>query len=161
MLSDQQVKEQSKNAYRQQYVKWRKNAKIHSKYKMKSFEAFENIGIGKACVVVANGASFEQNIETLKKHQHEVDIFCCDKTLGHLIDNGIKPDYCLVCDASVSYEKYLKPWIKEVHDVHLMINVCGNPEWTEEAKWKSNNFFVNMDCMQYEKNSLAYLGAKI
>ncbi len=142
---------QSKNAYNQWCVQWRDHAKAHSKYKMRSFLDFENIGIGKACLVVANGGSLETNIETIKKYKDNVDILCCDKTLGNLLDHGIVPTYCLVCDANVSYEKYLEPWKNKIKDVQLIMNVCGNPKWTELGAWKDMYFFVNMDVMKYEK----------
>ena len=151
MPSKDQIVEQSKNAYNQWAVQWRDHAKTHSKYKQLPLWELENTGIGKACLVVANGFSFEENIETIKKYQNNVDIFCCDKTLGHLLDNGITPKYCMVCDANVNYEAYLEKWKDKLSEVTLLMNVCANPEWTEKGNWKKQYFFVNMDVMQYEK----------
>jgi hypothetical protein len=158
MLSEQQIREQSINAYTQWAPQWRAHAKEHSKYKQLSLIELENTGVGKACLVVANGYSFEENIETIKKHQDKVDIFCCDKTLGHLLDHGIVPKYCMVCDANVNYEKYLEPWKDKLDQTTLLMNVCGNPEWTEKGNWKRNYFFVNMDVMKYEEEFIAISG---
>lgn len=158
MPSVDRIREQSINAYKQWSEKWRIHAKIHSKYKQLPLEDLRNTGIGRACLIVANGFSFEENIETIKKYQNKVDIFCCDKTLGHLLENGITPKYCMVCDASVNYSKYLEPWRSQLQNTILLMNVCGNPEWTEKGNWKRNYFFVNMDAMNYEKEFKALSG---
>jgi hypothetical protein len=144
-MKHEQILAQSNAAYRQWAKQWREYAKINSKFEMKPFTDFENKGIGKAVLCVANGYSFEENIETIKKYKDNVDILCCDKTLGSLLDNGITPTYCMVCDANVDYKKYLEPWKDKVKDVILFNNVCGNIEWPEKAKWKDTYFFVNKD----------------
>lgn len=145
MPSSDQIMQQSKAAYGQWCVQWREHARQHSKLPMKSLIDFENTGVGKAMLCIANGYSFEENIETIKKYQDQVDILVCDKTLGHCLDNGIKPTYCLVCDANVSYEKYLEPWKDKLDGITLFMNVCGNPQWTDGKKWKNIYFFVNKD----------------
>ncbi len=150
MPSESQIMAQSKAAYGQWAVQWREHATWHSKYKMKSLIDFENIGIGKAVLCIANGYSFEENLATIQELQGNVDIICCDKTLGHCIDNGIKPTYCLVADANVNYEKYLDPWKDKVDDIILFISVCGNPQWTEGIKWKDKYFYTNKDIIKSE-----------
>lgn len=143
------ILKQSESAYKQWAEQWREHAIHHSQYEQKSILDFENIGVGKACVVVANGYSLEENIETLKANQDNVDILCCDKTLGHLLDNGIIPDYCLVCDANVSAE-YFEPWKDKLKHTVLFMNVCANPEWSIEGNWKDRYWFVNKDIMKNE-----------
>lgn len=151
MLTDKEIREQSMNAYKQWCVQWRKQATYHSKYPMKSFKDFENIGMGKAILCVANGYSFEREIETIKKLQHKVDIMCCDKTLGQLIENNIFPTYCMVCDANVPYESYMKPWEDKL-DKTIMFNcVTGNPAWTDNGNWKDRYFYVNKDILKSEE----------
>ena len=157
-MNHDQIIKQSKNAYKQWAPQWRKHAEFHKKYPMKSFEEFRNTGIGKALLLVANGFSFEENLETIKKYQHNVDIMACDKTLGHLLNNGIKPKFCLVCDANVDYETYLKPYESQLKDTILIQNVCGNTKWTENGNWKDKYFFVNKDVMKYEKEFMALSG---
>lgn len=157
-MNHDQIVKQSVMAYKQWSKQWRNHAVQHKDYPMKSFEDFRNVGIGKAVVLVANGYSFEENIETLKRNQHRVDIMACDKTLGHLLNNGIKPTYCLVCDANVSYEKYLQPYEDQLKDTILFQNVCGNPKWTTNGNWKDRYFYVNKDVMNYENEFMALSG---
>jgi len=145
MLDSEAILNQSKSAYNQWAIQWRENAKAHSKFKQKSFEMFQNIGVGKAILCVANGYSFEENLETIKTHHKNVDILACDKTLGHLIDNGISPAYVVVCDANVNYEKYMEKWKDKLSKTILFINVCANPKWTSNGNWKDIIFFTNTD----------------
>jgi len=159
-MNTDQIISQSKNAYKQWCDQWRANAKKHSKCDMKPFEDFRNIGIGKAILCVANGFSLEENIEIIKKYKDNVDIIACDKTLGHLLDHGIKPTYLMVCDANVNYEKYLKPWENQLQDTILLQNVCGNPLWTFNGNWKDKYFYVNKDVMHYELEFMELSGCK-
>lgn len=144
-MNTEAIKQQSNAAYNQWAAQWRKHAREHSKYKQPTFEKFENIGVGRAVLCVANGYSFEEEIETIKLHQDKVDIMACDKTLGHLIDNGIAPTFCMVCDANVDEEKYLEKWKDKLSGTTLFINVCANPEWTKRGNWKEVVFFSNRD----------------
>ena len=150
-MENREVLEQSRAAYKQWCVQWRQQATAHSVYKMKSLLDFESSGVGKAALLVANGYSFEENIETIKKYQDNVDIICCDKTLGSLIDNGITPKFCIICDANVNYEKYLQPWEDKVSGTIALTNVCANPKWAEKGKWKDQYFFVNKDVLKTER----------
>jgi len=150
-LTTEQIRNQSLTALRQWETIWRKHAENASKYQMKSFADFEGIGAGRACLLVANGWSFEKELETIKKHQGNVDIFACDKTLGHLLENGIKPTYCVVCDANVDYEKYMEKWKDQLQDTILIQNVCANPKWVDNGNWKDRYFFVVKDAIQSEQ----------
>lgn len=157
-MNEDMIRKQSETAYKQWAVQWREHAKLHSKYAMKPMSDFENIGIGKAIVLAANGYSLEQEMETLKEHQGNVDILACDKSLGHLIRNGVKPTYLLVADANVDYEKYLKPYEDQLDETILFMNVCGNPKWSENGNWKDRYFFVCKDVIQSEKEFSALSG---
>lgn len=138
---------------------WRKYAREHAKLAPhKNISDFQNSGVGKAIVLVANGASFEEQIEVLKAHKNEVDIMCCDKTLGHLIDNGITPTFCLVADCKINYEKYMKPWEDKLNKTTLFMNVTANPQWSFNGNWKSKYFFVNFDVLRTEKEFSALAG---
>jgi len=150
-MDKDQIVQQSLNAYEQHKEIWRENAsKAATMAPHKPLSDFLNVGIGKACLIVANGYSLEQNMETIKKNKDKVDIFCCDKTLGHLLDNGIKPTYCLVCDARVDYEKYLKPYEDQLEDTILFINTCANQEWAINGNWADRYQFVNFDSIKSE-----------
>lgn len=159
-MTPEEVKQQSENAYNQWCKQWREHASIHSKFPQRSIEDFTNIGIGRAVLCVANGRSFEDNIETIKANQNKVDIMCCDKTLGHLLNNGIAPTYCMVCDANVNYEKYLKPYENQLQNTILFINACGNPEWSKNGNWKHIYFFINKDILKSEQEFSKLSGCK-
>lgn len=160
MLDSNAIRAQSLNAYGQWKDIWRANAKAHSKFQMKPLTDFVNIGVGKAVLCVATGHSFELEIETIKKYQDKVDIFVCDKSLGACLDNGIRPTYVMVCDAKVSYEKYLKPWENQLEGITLFANACGNTQWTHNGNWKDIYFFVNMDILGSEKEFSELSGCK-
>jgi len=149
---------QSRAAYGQWCKQWREHAKQHARYKMRDLLDFQNIGVGKACLVIANGYSFEQNIETIRKYQGNVDILCVDKCLAHCLQNGIVPTYCLVCDANVSAEKYLEPVKDQLQNTTLLINVCANPKWSGQGNWKDTYFFVNKDVLKSEREFMALSG---
>lgn len=146
-MNDQAIRDQSNAAFKQWGEQWTEHCKIHSKDKdiKNSLSELEFNGIGKAILLVANGYSFEENIEKIKNNKDNVDILCCDKTLGHLIKNGIEPTYCLVCDANVDYETYLKPYEDKLKNTILLINACANPKWSKNGNWKRKYFFVNKD----------------
>ena len=130
------------------------------KHPQHSIEDFKNSGFGKAALLVANGYSFEENIEVIKKHQSNVDIICCDKTLGHLISNGITPKIVVVCDANVDYETYLEPYKDKLQNTYLFMNICGNPKWADNGNWKNKFFFVNKDILQSEIEFMQISGCK-
>jgi len=160
-LNKLNTKKQSENAYQQHCEIWRKHAKAHAiMAPFKPMSDFSNIGVGKALVIVANGASFELQLETLRKYQEGHDIMCCDKTLGHLIENGIKPTYCLVADAKVDYEKYMKPWEDQLDQTTLFINVCANTQWSFNGNWKDKYFFVNFDVIRSEVEFMQLSGCR-
>lgn len=148
MAKDLDVKRQSEAALKQWGEQWRAHAKHHSRYKMRDLIEYQNSGVGKAVLAIANGYSFEQEIETIKKYQDNVDIICVDKSLIHCIQNGITPKFVLVCDANVSYETYLKPVEDQLQNTTLLINVCANPQWTDNGNWKDRFFFANKDVLE-------------
>lgn len=144
-MKNENLVKQSKTAYNQWCEQWRDHSIQHASFKHKSLDELANKGIGKAILAVANGYSFEENIEVIKKYKNNVDIIACDKTLGHLLDNGIEPTYVLVCDANVNYELYLEKYKDKLQNTILLINVCANPKWSKNGNWKDIYFFVNKD----------------
>lgn len=150
-MTPDQIRKQSIQAYNQHKEIWKKNAEELKQFQMLSMDELAMTGIGKAIVAVANGYSFEEQIEILQKHKKNVDFVACDKTMGHLLDAGITPTYVVVCDARVDYEKYMKKWENQLQNTTLIINVCANPKWAMNGNWKNRYFFVNKDVMGYEK----------
>jgi hypothetical protein len=160
-LSDKHIIQQSVNCYNQWAEQWREHARYHGeRFEMHPLDDLNQIGVGKACLLIANGYSFEKNIETIKKYQDQVDIIVCDKTLGHCLDHGIIPQYCIVCDANVSYEKYLKPWKDKLADTVFIGNVCCQIEWASNGNWKKTYFFVNKDSIKSEKEFMSISNCK-
>ncbi len=150
-MNEAQIRSQSKAALKQWGEQWKAQAKEHSVYNMKSLEDFEFSGVGKAVLCVANGFTFEENIEVIKAHKDQIDIFACDKTMGHLLDNGIVPKFVMMCDANVDYEKYMAKWKDQLKDTILIANACGNPLWAKNGNWKDKYFFLNKDILESEK----------
>lgn len=163
-LSSDQIVNQSKTALKQWGAQWEKHAKEHKekhpKDILKSIDDFSNIGVGSAVLLIANGYSFEKNAETIRSLQENVDIMVCDKTLGSALDNGITPDFALVCDANVNYEKYMEKWKDKLDKTVLFQNVCANPKWADNGNWKDRYFFVNADVIKSEEKWTAISGCK-
>lgn len=151
MPSKQEIIKQSKAALGQWEKQWLEHAKIHSRFAMQSNVDLQNTGIGKAALAIATGYSFEKDIETIRENQGLCDIFCVDKSLKSCLENGITPNYVIVCDANVSAEKYLFPVADKLENTTLVVNVCANPKWTANGNWKDIRFFVNRDVLQSEK----------
>lgn len=141
---------QSLTAIDQHRDVWRKHSRHNKKFKMKPLTDFYQIGVGRACLLVANGYSLELEIETIKKYKDNVDIVCCDKTLGHLLRNGITPKYCIVADARVDYKKYMEPWKDQLSETIIFQNVCANTEWVDNGNWKDIYFFICKDAVGSE-----------
>lgn len=150
-INTDQIIKQSLSAIEQHRDVWKKHCKYVSKYDMKPLKDFFQSGVGRACLVVANGYSLELEMETIKKYRDRVDILCCDKSLGHLIKAGIKPQYCIVADANVNYEKYMEPWKDDLQDTVIFQNVCANTKWVDNGNWKDRYFFVCKDAVGSEE----------
>jgi len=159
-LSPDDIRKQSQQAYGQWAEQWREHAKINSDWKMKSMKEFKFMGIGKACLLIANGYSFEKEIETIKNMQGNVDIVVCDKTLGHCLDHGITPNFCILADANVNFEAYCEKWKDQLQDTVLLQNVCGNPVWAKLGNWKDRFFFCNQDILKSELEFSKISGCK-
>ncbi len=160
-LTPDEVKQQSISCYAQWAEKWRENAKFHgTRFPMKSLNDFAGMGVGKAALCIANGYSFEEQIETIKTHQKNVDIVACDKTIQHCLQNDIKVDFCVVCDANVSYEKYLEAVKDKLQDTVLIINVTANTKWATLGNWKDVYFFVNQDILKSEEEFAGLSGCQ-
>lgn len=160
-LSSKEIRQQSMACYQQWSNQWRRHAKYHGeRFEMKPMDDFANTGIGRAALCIANGASFEANIETIKKYQNNVDIVACDKTIGHCLANGIIPKFVILCDANVSYEKYLEPWRSQLKDTILIANVCAATKWATLGNWKDVYFFINKDILKSEIEFIAISNCK-
>lgn len=149
-IDENSVREQSLRAYNQWCVQWREQAKDNGKHAQLPLTNLEYSGIGKVALLLANGYTYEQNLETILKYKDNVDVVVCDKTLQSAIKHGLKPKYCIVCDANVNYEKYMESVKDELQDTTLLMNVCGNPKWADNGNWKEKYFFLNQDIIKSE-----------
>lgn len=156
-LTYSDTKKQSLQVYSQFGEKvWIPHAKFNADLPRHSAYELKNIGIGKFLVICATGESLEDHIETLIKHRDNIDIMACDKSFALLMERGIKPDYCMICDANIPF-RYVEKWIDQSDGVKLISTPYGNIEWTK--KWKGERyFFINKDSIETEKIFLNIMG---
>lgn len=141
-MNNKEVQQQSINAWRQWGKQWIENAKINKTLKTGSFSKLLGIGKGKILLQIANGYSLALNVEKIKKNRLKYDIYCCDKTFGYLIKNGIVPDYCHVADANVKFDEWAKGY--DNSNTTLISNIAAAPQWGLE--WKgSKYYYTNWD----------------
>jgi hypothetical protein len=162
MLKEKEVLEQSRAAMSQWEPLWRQNATTNGKIFQKNGRSFRELlfaGMGRSLVCIANGPSLEENIETLIKYRSNVDVMCVDKCMCDLLSHGVKPNYVIIADAVVDYEKYAEPWINETKDITLLCNITANIKWP--ANWHGPiYFFVNKDNIQSEEIFMGLSGCR-
>ncbi len=141
MINSDEIQQQSMAAWNQWRPLWIKNVKVNKELKNGSFSELLNIGKGKTLLIAAFGYSLSENIESIKKNRDKFDIFCCDKSFGYLMDNGIVPNYCQIADASVETK-----WMtgRDTSKTILISNIAANPEWGLEWKGKKY-YYTNWD----------------
>lgn len=158
MLSEQEVLNQSRSAFRQWGETWDKHARINGEIHKEQGTSHRDLlysGAGKTALCIANGPSFEDKIGMIKKYEDNIDIICVDKCFGKLLENGIKPKYVFLADAGISYEKYCKPY--DTSGICLITNVTANVEWTQNWEGKIY-FYVNKDNIKTEERYSAISG---
>lgn len=149
-LTYKDTKAQSKAVYAQfGEGLWKKNVEENAKIPANDAAELRNIGIGKTVVLVAAGPSLERDIETLKKYRSRVDIACCDKAFGILLDHGIKADYVSIADAGIPF-RWIEKYIDQTEGVSLFAGCYCNPEWARAWKGKKY-FYCNEDSIDTQK----------
>lgn len=135
---------------------WKPNAQVNVGLPNKSSWELQNIGVGKYLVICATGESLEDHVDTIKKHRDDIDVMACDKSFALLMEQGIKPDYCFICDANIPF-RYVEKWIDKSDGVKLIATPYANTEWTKA--WKGERYyFVNKDSIETEKVFLPIIG---
>ena len=153
------VKKQSEMVFGNFREKWMEQSRVNSQLSFEHPEKFRNIGLGKSLVMVAMGASLEDDIELLKQYRDRIDIMCCDKAFGALMRHSIKPNYVMLADANVSIE-WAKDYIDQTEGICLISTVYANPEWTKA--WKGpRTFYMNKDAIGSERHFLPMWGDKM
>lgn len=113
-------------------------------------------GVGKTLLSVAMGASLEKHVETIKKYRDRVDIVTCDKGFQKLMERGIRPDYVMLCDCNVVWQKW-GPSEVDTSGVKLIATPYANVDWTR--KWRGPiYFYVNRDAINSEEVFLEIMG---
>lgn len=159
-LDYQAVKQQSTAVFNQfGKSKWIPFAEENSKHKnRRDPEELRASGVGKILVSVGLGASLEDSIDDLKKYRDKIDIICCDKGFKVLLDNGIKPNYVMLADCNILWQKWA-PREEETQGVSLISTPYGNVTWTR--KWRGPvYFYVNRDAIGTEEIFLEIMGNK-
>jgi len=138
------------------HTKWIPNAKENAKLERRSAFELQNVGLGKTLVLVAMGASLEENIDVLKQHRGKVDILCCDKAFVPLMERGIKPDYVMICDANIPARHY-ETHVLQTNDIVLIATPYANTLWTKP--WLGPRYFyVNKDAINSEEIFIPIMG---
>ena len=118
----------------------------------------QNCGVGKVLLAVAFGASLEEHIDTIKKYRDRVDIICPDKSFKALMDQGIKPDYVMLCDCNILWPKW-GPDESITQDIKLIATPYANTMWTR--RWQGPiYFYVNRDAIGSEKTFMEVMGPR-
>lgn len=146
LLSHSDVRRQSRQVFGQFGDKWKENCAINAALPRRDCAELKDNGLGRFAVFVAMGASLEEHIPVLKQYRESIDIFCCDKSFGVLVDNGIIPDAVHLADASIPF-KWLAPYVDKTEGVRLISTGYANPEWT--TAWKGPRYFyLNVDAIE-------------
>lgn len=150
LLSASDVRSQSQQVWKQFGESlWIPNAKKNALLKHEDIRKFEHTGVGKFAVLVGMGSSLERNIDAIRENRNKVDVICCDKAFGPLLDHGVKADTVVIADAGIPF-KYIQPWVDKTEGVNLFATPYANPEWTHA--WKGPiHFYVNQDAIESEK----------
>lgn len=157
-LSYTDVKQQSLQVYGQfGEKKWIPFARDNARLPHRETNELRNSGIGRTLVCAAMGESLEEQIPTLLKYRDRFDLVTNDKTFGYLVERGITPDYVLICDCNVVFDKWLARHVEKTEGVKLIANCYANTDWTKA--WKGPvYFFINKDSIASERKFLPIMG---
>ncbi|MEA3279475.1 MAG: 6-hydroxymethylpterin diphosphokinase MptE-like protein [Thermodesulfobacteriota bacterium] len=149
ILSAKEVEIQSREVFGQFGKRWQEFAKINVQLPHEDGNALNNVGLGKFLVCAAMGESLEENIDVLRKYRYRYDIVTCDKGFGILMEQGITPDYVMICDTNIPY-RWLEPYVEETANIKLIATPYANIEWTN--KWKGKRYYyISKDAIQTEQ----------
>ena len=157
-LSYAEVKKQSQAVFGQfGRDRWIPFAKENVKHPNKrDCDELRGSGAGKTLVSVAMGASLESQVETLKKHRDRCEIVTCDKGFAALMAHGVKPDYVMLCDCNIVWQKW-GPTEADTDGVKLIATPYANLAWTR--KWRGPiYFYANKDAINSQEIFLEIMG---
>ena len=148
-ISIDHIKKQSLAAFGQWRKDWIKNSKHNKQYITASmYGSLRGIGYGKKLLLAANGPSLGRDFKLIKKYRNLFHIAAVDKAFKPLMNKGIKPDYVVLCDANIPFDKYCDGL--DTEGIVLLSNVCAETNWVDY--WKGPRFFfINKDAIQTEE----------
>lgn len=159
-LSYQEVRKQSEAVFGQfGKTKWIPFAKENARHpNRRDARELQGVGAGKTLLSIGMGASLERHAETIVKYRDRFDIITCDKGFRALKENlGVKPDYVMVCDCNVVWQKW-GPREEDTEGVKMIATPYANLDWTR--KWRGPiYFYVNRDAIDTQEIFLDIMGA--
>ncbi|MEY2702363.1 MAG: hypothetical protein RLY43_996 [Bacteroidota bacterium] len=107
-------------------------------------------------ILVAAGPSLKDSIVEIKERQRSsiyTEVVAVDMAAKYLIDNGVKPDFVICCEAKAEAAKMFNYEC----DVPLVCDVVTNPEIVK--KWKGDKFFfiMNNPSIDLDNNNQSFM----
>ena len=160
LAGKEEVTKQSIRAYKRWKSLWHENA-AHNKAVYTATQSLIAKGAGKGVIIFGFGPSFSGNAKQVSSNNlhHQYDVICVDKALKGCIENKIIPNYVLVADAQVSFEKYGTIAPELCKRITLLAAITANYKWAEY--WRANGgtvqFIINKDGIRTHKVFSKYL----
>jgi hypothetical protein len=108
-----------------------------------------DFGAGKDVVVFAFGPSFTENMTALigSRAHYTAEVAVVDKALKSAVEVGCVPDFCMVADGQVDFERWGNVPESVCKKTVLLSSVTANWRWARH--WQENGgkvaFFLNRD----------------
>lgn len=105
----------------------------------KSLDSYKDLFRNKPAIVVSAGPSLDRNLKLLKGNEDRFIIITGGRTLAALKEEGIKPDFVCVIDASEEMYNVFKS------SLHMDVPLLFNEETSEKivSKYKGDKIFFN------------------
>lgn len=117
---------------------------------------------GRTAIIIGSSPALQKQIETLKTLQSEKDFVLCgiSSNLEYLLNNGIKPKYCIVVDAD---ESTGRDWdnvdMAKTKDIVLIANTYAYPPMLK--RWKGPLYFLDLQTndKKFERKKRKWYGS--
>lgn len=107
-----------------------------------------------SAIIVAAGPSLDMTMDYLRRNKGKKTVIAVNTIFRKLVQNGIKPDYVVVIDASDRMEKHLAGMENE--DATLIVDLCAYWRWTRDyqgPKYRMYSTYACKEAMEYiQKN---------
>lgn len=97
-------------------------------------------------IVVAAGPSLDVTMDYLRRNKGKKTIIAVNTIFRKLVQNGIKPDFVVVIDASDRMEKHLTGMENE--DVPLVLDLCTYWRWAHDYKGPKYRMYATYGCAE-------------